>query len=160
MHLVLSMNHLSDSLPEIIEDKATKNEKDEYFMKDIYETTFTLKLNHSKRLCHTEESAGIFPPAKLDFSGQDDQKVLGIRQKSIQAFWRKDGDRSQIKTFENQEDRCDWVNVVVNDSIVEIKFMFDIPDEACYHFEFTFQSGMKNLFSGYIQQLSPYLSRS
>ena len=76
---------MSDLLPEIIEDEATKNEEGEYFLKDIYETTFYLKLK-SERLCHTEESAGVFPPAKLNFSEQDGQKVLGVRQKSIQAF--------------------------------------------------------------------------
>ena len=136
---------MSDLLPEIIEDEASENEKGDYFINGIYETTFKLKLK-SGRLCHTEESAGVFPPARLDFSMQDDQKVLGIRQKSTQAFWTKDDVRSPIEPLENQEPRCEYVNIRVDDQIVEIKFMFDVPEEAVSHFEFTFQSGIKLYF--------------
>ena len=133
--MVLS-NHLSDFIPESIEEEATKNANDDYCMTEIHETTFSLRLK-SDRICHNA-LPGVFPPAKLNFSEQDNQVILGLREDSVKAYWVQMNQRTLI---ENQKDlrQREYVNIRTTDDTVEIKFMFDYPEEAVSHFEFTFQ---------------------
>ena len=132
---------MSDLLPDSIEDEATQNKDGDYEMTEIHETTFDLKLKSDGICRNSDELVGIYPPAKLNFSGQDNQVVLGIREKSVQAFWSdQNGVRKPVKN--HQDPQPEYVNVHVKDDIVEIKFTFDCPEEAVYHFEFTFKSGI------------------
>ena len=124
-------NHLSDFIPK----EATKNGNGDYIMTEIHETTFKMKFK-SDRICH-DELPGVFQPAKLDFSGQNNQVILGLRKNSIEAYWRQnDGTRTRI---ENQNGLNEYVNIKTTDATVEIKFMFDNSDAAVSHFEFTFK---------------------
>merc|ERR1711953_1450970 len=87
-----------DFIPDSIEDEATKNENDDYCMTEIHETTFNLRLK-SDRICHDPlpagnvsgvpgvEVPGVFPSAKLNFSEQKKQVILGLREDSVKAFW-------------------------------------------------------------------------
>ena len=132
---------MSDLLPDSIEDEATQNEDGDYEMTEIHETTFDLKLKSDGICRNSDELVGIYPPAKLNFSGQDNQVVLGIREESVQAFWcDRNGVRKPVQN--HQDPQPEYVNVHVKDDIVEIKFTFDCPEEAVYHFEFTFKSGI------------------
>ena len=138
-------NRLSDLLPDSIEDEATQNKDGDYEMTEIHEMTFHLKL-HADGICRNpDELVGVFPPAKLSFSEQDNQIVLGIREESIRAFWTQNGNKREIQNL--QDPQPEYVQVKVKKdvevkNVVEIKFMFDRPDEAVYHFEFTFKSGI------------------
>ena len=136
-------NHLSDNdsdlLPDSIEDEATQNKDGDYEMTEIHEMTFHLKLQAGISR-NPDELAGLFPPAKLNFSGQDNQVVLGIRKKSIRAFWTQNGNKREIQN--HQHPQPEYVNVNVKDDVVEIKFMFDLPDAAVSHFEFSFKAGI------------------
>ena len=113
-------------------------------MTEIHETTFNLRLK-SDRICHESSSnvthdarPGVFPPAKLDFSLQDKQVILGLREDSVQAFWVQNGRRTLIENL-NDRRQPEYVNIHTTDDTVEIKFMFEYPDQAVSHFEFTFQ---------------------
>ena len=132
-------NHLLD-LPDIIEEEASENGNGDYIMTEIHETTFELKLTADK-MCHSNEVAGVFPPTTLDFSLQDNQLILGIREHSVKAFWRHNDVRTPIQNLETAQ--SEWVNIKVKDEIVDIKFMFENPEKASYHFEFTFKSRIK-----------------
>jgi hypothetical protein len=125
-----------DLIPESIEDEATRNANDDYCMTEIHETTFNLRLQ-SNRIDHNG-LPGVFTPAKLDFSQQDNQVILGLREDSVKAYWVHDGGRTLIEN-RNDPRQTEYVNIKTTDDTVEIKFMFEIPDEAVSHFEFTFQ---------------------
>ena len=133
-------NHWSDFIPDIIEEEATKNGNDDYIMTEIHETTFEMKFKSDSN-CH-DELPGV-SPAKLDFSGQNNQVILGLRENSIEAYWRDlNGIRTRIQN-QNGLDRPEYVNIKTSDTksdrYVEIKYMFDNPDAAVSHFEFTFK---------------------
>ena len=130
-------NYLSEYLPDSIEDEATKNANGDYSMTEIYETTFDLRLN-SDRICHTDELPGVFPSAKLDFSEQDNQVILGIRENSVEAYWVTKGGRTLIENLHDR-DQPEYVNIRTTDTTVEIKFMFQDQYEAASNFEFTFK---------------------
>jgi len=129
-------NHLSDFIPESIEDEATQNGNGDYIMTEIHETTFDMKFK-SDRVSHNE-LPGVFPPAKLDFSEQGKQVILGLREKSIEAYWIQNDIKSRIQNCDDL-DRHEYVNIQTTDTAVEIKFMFDNSAEAVSHFEFTFK---------------------
>ena len=132
-------NHLSDFIPESIEEEATRNANDDYCMTEIHETTFNLRLKQPKRICHYA-LPGVSTPAKLDFSAQDNQVILGLREDSVKAYWVHCGQRTPIEN-RNDPRQHEYVNINTTDEIntVKIKFMFDNPDVAVTHFEFTFQ---------------------
>ena len=159
--MIYLSNHLSDFIPDSIEDEASKNENDDYCMTEIHETTFNLRLK-SDRICHDPlpagnvsgvpgvevpgvdvqgvEVQGVFPSAKLNFSEQKKQVILGLREDSVKAFWvQKDLNKRTLIENRNGLRQPEYVNIHTTDDTVEIKFMFDYPDEAVSHFEFTFQ---------------------
>ena len=131
---------MSDLLPDSIEDEATQNENGDYAMTEIHETTFDLKLKSDGISRNCDELVGVFPPAKLNFSEQDNQVVLGIREESVQAFWIQNGVKRLVQN--HQDLQPEYVNVHVKDDVVEIKFMFELPDAAVSHFEFSFKAGI------------------
>ena len=131
---------MSDLLPDSIEDEATQNENGDYAMTEIHETTFDLKLKSDGISRNSDELVGVFPPAKLNFSEQDNQVVLGIREESVQAFWIQNGVKRPVQN--HQDLQPEYVNVHVKDDVVEIKFMFELPDAAVSHFEFSFKAGI------------------
>ena len=134
-------NHLSE-IPESIKKEATKNGNGDYIMTEIHETTFDMKFK-SDRVCH-DELPGVFSPAKLDFSEQNKQVILGLRENSTEVYWRQNGIRTRIQN-QNGLDRPEYVNIRTTDTTVEIKFMFDNSDAAVSHFEFTFKLRILNL---------------
>ena len=149
VHRTVFKNRLSDLLPDSIEDEATQNKDGDYEMTEIHEMTFHLKLQADGICRNSDELAGMYSPAKLNFSGQDNQVVLGIREESIRAFWTQNGNKREIQNL--QDPQPEYVQVQVKDNVVEIKFMFDRPGEAVHHFEFTFKSGIPILiFYAYI----------
>ena len=135
-------NHLSDFIPETIEEEAMQNENGDYIMTEIHETTFDMKFK-SGRICH-DELPGVFQPAKLDFSGQNNQVILGLRKNSIEAYWIQNGNRTRIEN-QNGLERPEYVNIHTTDATVEIKFMFDNSDAAVSHFELKFKLRIWNL---------------
>ena len=138
LNMIVLPNHLSDFIPDSIEKEATQNGNGHYIMTEIHETTFDMKFK-SDRVCHNE-LPGVFPPAKLDFSGQDEQVILGLRENSIEAFWinTQNGIKTRIQN-RNNLDRPEYVNIRTTDTTVEIRFMFDNYEEAVSHFEFKFK---------------------
>ena len=129
-------NHLSDFIPDCIKEEATQKENGDYIMTEIHETTFDMKFK-SDRICH-DELLGVFQPAKLDCSEQNNQVILGLRENSIEAYWRQNGSRTRIQN-QNGLDRPEYVNIKTTDTTVEIKFMFDNSFAAVSHFEFRFK---------------------
>ena len=136
LKMIVLPNHLSDFIPDSIEAEATQNGDGNYIMTEIHETTFDMKFK-SDRVCHNE-LPGVFPPAKLDFSEQDNQVILGLRENSIEAYWIQNGIKTRIQN-RNNLDRPEYVNIKTTDTTVEIRFMFDYPEQAISHFAFTFQ---------------------
>ena len=136
LNMTVLPNHLSDFIPDSTEKEATQNGNGDYIMTEIHETTFDMKFK-SDRVC-LNELPGVFPPAKLDFSNQDKQVILGLRENSIEAFWIQDGIRERIQN-RNDLDRSEYVNIKTTETTVEIKFMFDDLFAAVSHFEFTFK---------------------
>merc|ERR1712136_687182 len=102
-------------------------------MSNIYETKFDLmvKMNETKMI-HGMEQAGIvsYP---IDMSEQDDQIILGIREDSVQAFWKTNGQRKPITR--STEPQTEYVNIRVDSSLLQIQLSFDNKEEAD-HFEF------------------------
>jgi len=127
--------------PEALEDEesngyATLNDNGQYKMSNIYETKFDLmvKMNETKMI-HGMEQAGIvsYP---IDMSEQDDQIILGIREDSVQAFWKTNGQRKPITR--STEPQTEYVNIRVDSSLLQIQLSFDNKEEAD-HFEFEFK---------------------
>jgi len=125
-----------DYLPDAIEDLAIKNADGIYEMANVYETTIDLIMTDSNRIPHHQESIS---QATL-FSEQDDQVVLGIRENSVQAFWRHTDGSRQIIEIRDDQMQAEFVNVQVrNKTVIEIQWMFNEYSAAGNHFEFEFK---------------------
>jgi len=127
--------------PDAIERLARKNANGQYEMADIYETTIDLIMTENNKIPHFLPGVS---KATIDFSEQDDQVILGIREGSVQAFWKHTDGRRQI--IEDLEAQAEFVNVKVREnpsskiqSVIEIQWMFVDDSAAGKHFEFEFK---------------------
>jgi len=118
--------------------KAILREVDELDeeMENIYEITFSLKIKQDGLYNGIEK-------ATLQHA-QDDQVFLGIREGSLQAFWTGTDGRKRIRNNQNLN-QAEYVEVQLFNTIdtniqhIEIKWMFNDPEQAASHFEFEFK---------------------
>lgn len=132
-----------DIIPQSIKDEATRNQNGDYSVTEIHETSFELNLK-SQGISHSDELPCFYPTAKLDFTGQDGQVIIGLRQESVETFWIQNGSKTRIQNLEGPQPEC--VDIGITDSVVEIKFRFHYPDPAVSNFEFTFKLQSTQIF--------------
>ena len=143
--------------------KAILREVDEVDeeMENVYEITFFLKIKQAGLLHNGVDIAQLQ-------NAQHDQKFLGIREGSVQAFWSGTDGRRRIRNNQDRDslqnrnfgpqasvsralsesrsqnlNQAEYVEVqIFNTQHIEIKWMFNDPEQAASHFEFEFKLGL------------------
>ena len=136
------VNHQSDYFPQGLEDEETNGNAtrngDTYRMSDVFETMFDLVVKLDENKIHDFEELRMvsFP---INMSEQEGQKILGIREGSVKAFWNNgDGTKTEIINIENlPQPEFVQIQIPENSTSFQIQLAFNDKSEAgSFEFEF------------------------
>ena len=132
------LNHLQAYFPAAFEDEEVSDDGPRQML-NVYQIKFDLGVDLDESKIHENERPGVFC-FPIDISEQRGQKILGIREDSVAAYWNIDGNKRRIARRDGV-DQAEYVSIRVdeNSTKFDIEFSFNRKEIAASHFEFEFK---------------------